>query len=225
MLRHAITATALITGSSAVYFYILHLKLSSRVQHESHFETLSASSPRPTAIESVPEKVFTDHNYAFYDRASKTVPRDSLPLAESLESLFTKYVRRNMTAFSHLPAALMLRAVSKTPEQKQSFRTSHIASLNFQEGDLICGAYRVKVRHENKVEFEMKMQTMDFVEGRLALNCREEDGEVVFSTDVMMWKPADEKRTMPMEKPVARWMHELASWWLVDSGVQYLMDL
>jgi hypothetical protein len=130
-----------------------------------------------------------------------------------------------MTAFSHLPAALMLRAVSKTSEQKQSFRTSHIASLNFQEGDLICGAYRVKVRRENKVEFEMKMQTMDFVDGRLAVSCREEVGEVVFSTEVMMWKRADEKRDMPMEKAVARWTHDLGSWWLVDSGVQYLMDL
>ena len=130
-----------------------------------------------------------------------------------------------MTAFSHLPAALMLRAVSKTSEQKKSFRTSHIASLSFQEGDLICGAYRVKVRRENKVEFEMKMQMMDYVDGRLAISCREEDGEVVFSTEVMMWKPADEQRAMPMENPAARWMHELASWWLVDSGVQYLMDL
>lgn len=119
----------------------------------------------------------------------------------------------------------MLKMACKTQEERDSFKRSHIASLDLKEGDLVCGVYRVKVRKENKVEFEMQMKTMDFVNGRLAISCQEKGDTIVFTSETVMWRKADECRRMPLEKPVLRWMHETATMWLIDSGVRYLMDL
>ncbi|KAJ5677804.1 uncharacterized protein N7477_003437 [Penicillium maclennaniae] len=224
MFRFILTATAVITGSSVAYFYIFHKKLSARIHHRSHCGKL-ATSPKPCEIESIPEAVFTDKYFAHYDGTSKRVARCLLPGCITTEQLFTKLVRRNMTAFSHFPQALMVRIGCTTAEEIQSFKASHISSLDFNKGDLVCGAYRVVARSKNKVEFEMRMNDMEFVNGRLALSFKEKDGDVVFSSETIMWRRADDLRTMPLEKRVVRFMHETAVWWLVDSGTKYLMDL
>lgn len=225
MMRFIVTASAVITGGSAVYFYIFHQRLSSRIQHKSHSGKLSAPSPKPIEIESVPETIFTDQYYAIYDHSSKFVSRDSLPKNVPTEQLFSKLVRRNMTAFTRFPQALVIRLISRTPEEQRSFKSSHISSLDFNKGDLVCGVYRVVARTKNKVEFEITMKNMEFVNGRLAISFRETESEVVFSSETLMWRRSDETQAMPMEKPLLRWMHETASWWLLDSGVKYLMEI
>ena len=222
MLRLIFTVTAVITGSSAVYFYIFHQRLSSRIQHQSRHGKLSQ---KPGNIESAPDSVITDEYFTLYDRSLKATLRASLPSGVPTELLFTKLVRRNMTAFSHFPQALILRALSKAPEERKSFTASHISSLDFSEGDLICGVYRVVLRNKNKVELEIKMKNMPWVSGRLVISFQERGDEVLFSTETLMWRRADEGRRMPLEKPVVRWMHETAAWWLIDSGVGYLVDL
>jgi hypothetical protein len=224
MLRAILTASAIITGSSVVYFYVFHQRLASTVQLKAHKGILSAST-KPAGIESVPESVLTDRYFSHSDTTSKSVQRCALPRNESTELLFTRLVRRNMTAFSRFPQTLMLKMASKTKEETDSFKRSHIASLDFKKGDLVCGIYRVQVRKENKVEFEIKMNTMDFVSGRLAITYQEEGDMVTFATETVLWKKADESRKMPMEISAIRWMHETAAMWLIDSGVRYLMDL
>jgi hypothetical protein len=226
MIRFIFTATAIITSSSAIYFYIFHERLSKRVAHNSHLGTLSKAA-KPTNLESIPESVFSDEYFTLYDHASKSVSRACLPSSETTELLFTKLVRRNMTAFSRFPQALVLAMASKTPEQKESFKAGYLAALDFEVGDLVCGVYRVVVRRRDRVEFEIKMETVDFVQGRLAISFEEcsEEGKVVFCSETAMWKRADEGRKMPLERPVLRWMHETAAWWLIDSGVRYLVDL
>lgn len=224
MMSLIFTATAIITGSSVIYFYIFHERLSKRIAHTAHYGTLS----RPTAIESIPDSIFTPQYFGVYDKCSKTVPRASLP-EKSLDALFTRLVRRNMIAFSRFPQALMLAMVSKTPEQKRTFKKSHIAALDFQKGDVACGVYHVNVRRRDKVEFEIRMHGVDFVEGRLVIRFQEVEQEgkdlIIFFSETCMWRRVDEKRRMPLERRGLRWMHETAAWWLVDSGVKYLMDL
>jgi hypothetical protein len=224
MFRFIVTATAVLTGSSAIYFYIFHKKLSARIQHRSHCGKL-ATSPKPCEIESIPEPVFTDKYFTRYDRSSKSVARYLLPSCMTTEQLFTKLVRRNITAFTHFPQALMIRMTCKTAEELQSFQASHISSLDFNKGDLVSGVYRVIARSTNKVEFEMEMKNMEFVHGRLALSFEEKDGNVTFSSETVMWRRADETRTMPLEIRVVRFVHETSTWWLIDSGTKYLMDL
>lgn len=225
MIRVLATISAVLTGSSVVYFYVCHQRLSSRIQHTSQQGKLASSKSKPMVIKSIPDETFTDQHFGLLDRASKSVARGSLPASASTELLFTKLVRRNMTTFTHFPQALMIRLICKTEEEKKSFKASHIGSLDFHEGDLVCGVYRVVARSSNRVEFEMKMKNMDFVNGRLAMGFEEDGDDVIFSTETMMWRCVDEKQTMPLEKTVLRWMHETAAWWLIDSGVKYLMEL
>jgi hypothetical protein len=225
MMRFIFTASAVITGGSAVYFYLFHQRLSSRIQHKSHSGKLSAPSPKPIEIESVPDDIFTDQYFALYDHSSKSVARDALPKNIPTEQLFTKLVRRNMVAFTRFPQTLMIRLMSRAPEEQQSFKKAHLSSLDFTQGDLVCGVYRVIARSENKVEFEMTMKNMEFINGRLALSFRETENEVVFSSETLMWRRSDEKQAMPLEKPLLRWMHETAAWWLLDSGVKFLMEM
>lgn len=223
MFRLIITISAVLTGSSAVYFYIFHQKLSSRIHHKSQCG-LSLAKSKPQNIESVPECVFTNEYFALHDHASTSVLRGALPNIPT-EILFTKLVRRNMTIFTHFPQALMIRLVCSTPEEKRSFKASHISSLDFDEGDLVCGVYRVIARRKNKVEFEMRMVNMEFCCARLALSFHEIGDEVVFCSETMMWRPANECQNMPLERPLIRWMHETAAWWLIESGVKYLTEL
>ncbi|KAJ5279699.1 hypothetical protein N7478_005071 [Penicillium angulare] len=225
MIRLLATISAVLTGSSVVYFYVFHQRLSSRIEHTSRQGKLASSKAKPMIIKSIPESTFTDQHFALHDCASKSVPRSSLPASISTEILFTKLVRRNMTIFTHFPQALMIRLISRTLEEKKSFKASHIATLDFHEGDLVCGLYRVVSRSSNKVEFEIKMKNMEFINGRLAIGFEEKGDEVVFCTETMMWRCADEKQAMPLEKPVLHWMHETAAWWLIDSGIRYLTEV
>jgi len=124
---------------------------------------------------------------------------------------------------SRFPQAYLLRLVS-TPDERKTFQQGHISTLNFVEGDIVCGVYRVAARTESKVEFEMK--PMGIVQGgRLVIGIEANGDELVCSSETVMWKRAGEKRLMPLEMGVARWMHELASWWLLDSGTRYLAAL
>ncbi|KAJ5457707.1 hypothetical protein N7475_009095 [Penicillium sp. IBT 31633x] len=143
MIRFILTATAIITGSSALYLYIFHERLSKRITHISYRGTLPATEK--LSIQSIPYPVLCDGYFTLYDRCSQSVPRASLP-SESIDILFKKLMRRNMTAFSRLPQALALAMASKTPEQKRSFQKEYLATLDFEVGDLVCGAYRVAVR-------------------------------------------------------------------------------
>ncbi|CAG8906087.1 unnamed protein product [Penicillium nalgiovense] len=226
MIRLIFTATTIITSSSAIYFYIFHERLSKRVAHKSHLGTLSTAT-KSTNIESIPESVFSAEYFTLYDHVSKSVSRACLPSNEATEMLFKRLVRRNMTAFSRFPQALVLAMASKTPEQKESFKAGYLAALDFEVGNLVCGVYQVVVRRWDRVEFEIKMETVDFVQARLAISFEEssQEGNVVFCSETVMWKRADEGRKMPLERPVLRWMHETAAWWLMDSGVRYLVDL
>ena len=49
---------------------------------------------------------------------------------------------------------------------------------------------------------------------------------VVFSTETIMWKRKDEGGgSIPLENPVVRFFHDMTAWWLIASGVRFLMDL
>ncbi|GKZ52770.1 hypothetical protein AnigIFM49718_003422 [Aspergillus niger] len=108
--------------------------------------------------------------------------------------------------------------------KRPTFHTSYIDSLDFNKGDVVCGVYRVLDRTANKVEFGM---TYKGVDGRLVIRFWDEDKDVVFASETAMWTKVDEteRATMPLENPVLRFFHELAAWWLLDSGVKYLTDL
>ncbi|OOF93060.1 hypothetical protein ASPCADRAFT_8007 [Aspergillus carbonarius ITEM 5010] len=201
------------------YLTLLHRCLKNRIDHEKRYGTLPSSESM--AIATIPPEIYTSEYYALYDRASRRVPRQLLPHQKDADIL-TIFLRRNMMAFANFPQAYMLWAISPAAT-RTTFHASHISSLDFNKGDLTCGIYRVLERSADKVEFGMTHQG---VEGRLVFRLWDEDKDVVFASETAMWTRVDEQRaTMPLENPVLRFFHELAAWWLLDSGVKYLVDL
>jgi hypothetical protein len=224
MIQILAVTCALFTSFSVAYLYKLYRDLSKQVQHRSHCGNASALCGKPVHIATVPESVYSGRYFAQYDMSSKSVCRSDLQ-ADQIGPLLTKLVRRNMTASMHFPQALMFQSASSTIEERQSFETSHITSLFFGEGDLVCGVYRVIRRSQSTVEFEIQMKSMEFLDGRLAIFFCEQGNDIVFCSKTIIWRPCQEPRAMPLEKPLLRWMHETSAWWLLDTGVKYLSNL
>lgn len=218
-------AAALITGFSAAYLYNIYQGLSSRIRHRSHCGNASELYPKPVKIATIPRAVYSGRYFAQYDVCSKSVGRSALPQDERIDLLFTKLIRRNMMASMLLPQALMFRSSSRTVEEEKSLQISHIANLDFREGDLVCGIYRVKKRSRETVEFGVRLKDMEFLDGRLAISFWEEGNEIHFCNEMMLWRLCREPRTMPLEKPLLRWMHKTSVLWLLDSGVDYVTDI
>ena len=201
--------------------YILHRTLNSKL-HASHQSTIpTAISAR---IRSIPEDVLTsqDKYTKFYDRSLRSVPRRLLPDAP-LPGLLTCLLRRNFTAFAHFPQAWILR-LSTPSHDRHTFSSDYLHSSDFKEGDRICGVYRAVVRTDNQVELAMARGA---VTGRLVIGYEyDEDKEMVhFSNETVMWLPKDKGGNIPLENPFLRFLHEMAAWWLMASGVRFLMDL
>ncbi|OGM48024.1 hypothetical protein ABOM_002674 [Aspergillus bombycis] len=219
-----VSSVFLATSSATVtYLYFLHRSLGHRIHHEFHQSELPESV---STIVSLPAEVSRGECRTFYDHASRRVARKLLP-AQRLEDLFSLLLRRNMTAFSRFPQAWILR-LTVAPADRITFHASHIRSLQFKEGDLVCGLYRVQERTPNKAVLELLFNGE--VSGRLIIRFWEEGEDVVFCTETIMWtskvNPGQRKRAIvPLENPVLRFLHEMAAWWLIDSGVKYLLDL
>ncbi|RHZ46215.1 uncharacterized protein CDV56_101630 [Aspergillus thermomutatus] len=218
-MKALIPIASAILGTTAVGVYLFRQNLKSRITTNAQHGHLPRSVS--TNITTAPEEVFTEQTVAVYDSASISVPRRQLP-ALPMEELLTRFLRRNMSRFASLPQAYILRTMS-TASEKPSFVPANIQRLDFKEGDVVCGAYRVLLRAPGKVEFEIK--AMGAVQARLAITLAEKDDQMVFMNETLMWKPKGEKVVMPLETGVGKWLHEVTAWWMVDSGVKYLMDL
>ncbi|GFF58353.1 hypothetical protein IFM46972_11077 [Aspergillus udagawae] len=218
-MKALIPITSAILGTTAVGVYLFRQNLKSRITTTAHHGHLPRSiSPN---ITTAPDEVFTEQTVAVYDSTSVSVPRGKLP-ALPTEELLTRMLRRNMSNFARFPQAYIIRTMS-TEAEKPSFKAANLERLDFKEGDLVCGAYRAILRTPGKVEFEFK--PLGPVRGRLVVTITEKDDQMVFMNETLMWKPKAEKGVMPLETAVGKWMHELTAWWMVDSGVKYLMDL
>lgn len=215
-------AALLLIGTPTVCLLRLHKRLSRRVHHSLRSGPFAYLIPPTQHIKSIPPSEQTDDNHAIYDKASITIPTARLPSSLDGDELLIRYLRRNMTCFTRFPQALLLRLVSKGPTRK-TFSPSHIQRLNFDEGDVICGMYEVIHRGKNRVEFELKPQ--GGLQGRLVITIERKGEETHFLTQTAMWKQRGNKKPMPLEIKFVYFLHQLASWWLIDSGTQYLMQL
>ncbi|KAH8434003.1 uncharacterized protein LDX57_011639 [Aspergillus melleus] len=213
----------LLSSGVALSVYRFHKSLSKRVSHE-HRQGAFPETLRNT-ITSIPDAVFSDEFHCFHDRVASRVSRRDLP-SQDLSELFVLLLRRNMTAFAYFPQAYILHLIA-TPERKCTFCESHIQSLRFQVGDVVNGIYRVCEREDNKVVFAIDAKGP--IEGRLAIRYWEEEDEVVYCNETAMWtqkaKENKKQATLPLERPVLKFLHECAAWWLLDSGTRYLTGL
>ncbi|RMZ76970.1 hypothetical protein DV737_g4595, partial [Chaetothyriales sp. CBS 132003] len=125
-------------------------------------------------------------------------------------------------------------------EGRRSFGTAYVANLGFEVGDVVNGMYKVLGRDGNVVVFGMAQGA---VEGRLVVSIGDErerldastgawvavaqtegdgQGMAVVKNETFMWVRRAEGVVMPLERRVPRWLHEVASWWLMDEGTKWL---
>ncbi|KAL4798274.1 hypothetical protein BDV19DRAFT_31318 [Aspergillus venezuelensis] len=217
------TATALSGLSIAATLYLNYKKqsLASRVTHFSKRGQLSLSTPRN--ISSLPPEVFSEKYYAVYDYASVSTPLHSLPDLSTRE-LLTLLVRRNMSYFASSPQARLLKLrlpADADAEIHLSFDSKCLETLEFEEGDLVCNAYRIVLRSDERIEFEFLLG----VQGRLVVCVEVVGDEVTFHNETVMWRGADESVGMPLERRLLNWVHEYTAWWMLSSGVDSLMAM
>ncbi|KAL4883748.1 hypothetical protein BJY04DRAFT_23652 [Aspergillus karnatakaensis] len=217
LLITATTITGLSIGSS-VYLSYQKQSLAAKVTHHSTRGELSASTPYN--ISSLPPDVFSSKYYTLYDYVSVSAPRDALPDLKPSE-LLTLLLRRNMRCFASSPQARLLKFTASDAETAQSFDPVRLETLNYNEGDLVCNAHRVKLRTEEKAEFEFQFG----VQGRLVLSVEVKGDEVVFHNETLMWRECDARAKMPLERRLPSWLHEYTAWWMLESGVRYLRGL
>jgi hypothetical protein len=134
--------TSAILGTTAVGVYLFRQNLKSRITIKAQHGHLPRSIS--SNITTAPDEVFTEQTVAVYDSATISVPRGKLP-ALPTEELLTRLMRRNMSSFTRLPQAYILRTMS-TKAEAPSFKAANLERLDFTEGDLVCGAYRVILR-------------------------------------------------------------------------------
>lgn len=239
------TTLAVAAGSSLAlafsYLYWLHDSLRRSTHHTSRSGTLASYSVSER-IETVPEEIFSSNRYfSVYDRAWRVVKKSTLQQEDhdgggGEDDLLKVYLRHNMVQFARFsPQAWVLRFLAPAPAGR-SFSAEYIRTLDFTTGDVVCGVYVVKLRTRNKVEFEIRglrtpaaADTSDetMTGGRLVVGIHEDkdSDEYVFSSETVMWRNAeDESMVLPLERAPLMWLHELASWWLLHSGVRYLQD-
>ncbi|PYH49594.1 uncharacterized protein BP01DRAFT_378207 [Aspergillus saccharolyticus JOP 1030-1] len=213
-----------VSTSTVAYLYLLHRSLKNDLEHEEFRGPLCNS---PSAMTTIPPDILKSSHDCLYEKVTRRVPRQLLPTTHQPSDLLTILLRRNMSAFAYFPQAYMHWFLSGSAS-RATFSPSLIRSLEFQRGDIICGFYRVADRRPTSVEFEICHQAGE-IEGRLLLRFWDEAKEVVFASECALWTTKADgsslQETMPLRNPIWRFFHELASWWLLDSGVRYLVDL
>jgi hypothetical protein len=197
------------------------------------------------SVQSLPPSFFTvpENYHVFYDTCYKIVPISMLrkSVMHDPSQILTLLLQRNMALFAtRLPQAWLLRFLIalKAPSLMSSFDPEHIRTLQFDLGDTVAGVYRVVVRTPTKVEFDMWVPPQSGIdlppiEGRLVFNVDFRDGdgagddepEVEFTTLTMQWRLSEQVGiVLPLERKVLKWLHQLASWWLLESGVAWLSE-
>lgn len=227
--RFILTGSAI--GITSIYLYARYLYRALRAQVD---HTIVTAEERKLAhasgeIECLPiEMVNHPEQYrVIHVRDEKAGAVKVLLDGRQAEELFTKLLRRNMTLFSsRTPQCYILRLMAKTSEQKASFTTQHICALDFLKGDLVCGFNRVLKRDPLKCELELvPAEGMGNFSGRLVIMLHRKGDAAVLTTQTLQWTGAKDSTVLPLERGVANFMHECASWWLLVSGLRYLEQL
>lgn len=249
MARNLVLTALVVAGSSGVLYIIyLHQSLSHRIKHSSglglpnlEVEKEKGNDDEATAIDSLPAELAEDPSafHIIHDIAWKSVPTAKLPtaLADHPEQLLNRYLRRNMACFGRTPQALLMRLLvwtksttsnSELAKAGQTFDVAHIQNLDFVPGDVVCGIYRVQARTAARVEFAMvplPIKGMPPIDGRLVTGVqRRTDKDTLFLTQTVQWKRRDVEAVLPLERKPVRWLHELVSWWLLETGIQWLLQ-
>ncbi len=164
--------------------------------------------------------------------ASRPVAVSELAYPPSPE-LLTVYVRAAMESFSWTPQAFLIRALIKDAETKRTFDSDYIHALDFADGDLVDGVYRVVYRGNGLLAGSERVELIlrppesyrgPSAEGLIVVGMERAatpDGAeaVVFTNETWLWRRRDEPLLI-LERALGRWFHELLAGWLIVKGLE-----
>ncbi|GAB7323695.1 hypothetical protein MBLNU13_g07167t2 [Cladosporium sp. NU13] len=127
-----------------------------------------------------------------------------------------------MSSFARYPQAWIFWLVLS--KHRHTFSDSYIQHLDFFEGDLICGVYRVVKAEPTYVELSMEVPPRyGKVAGLLAVRLETDpDSGVVLITETLQWTSDWAIKDLPLSKPLPKLLHEIASASLLVSGAELL---
>lgn len=161
-----------------------------------------------------------------HDKVVKHIPGLAVTMGEELEKKFTKLLRRNMTSFSRMPQGWLLWFGLNTPDQRHTFTQDHIQSLDFEEGDVVCGIYHVVKRLPLRVEIELQPpKALGPVSGLMVISIRPRNDGAALVTETIQWTRKHSGAILPLDRWIGGFLHSVASRWLVVTGATYLRSL
>lgn len=211
--------------TAALYIQHKHSSLEAEINRGTVSDTEREKARREGTLQTVPAVQFNHHDgpRTLHERCAIILPTYSI--SDRSAEHFTKLLRHNMSSFARFPQAwifwLML------PEKRHTFASSFIDSLDFREGDLVCGLYKVVKRSPTSVELSMEApQSFGGIGGLLVVRLEATSGEqVALITETLQWTTGGEPKNLPLSKPIPRFLHEIASASLLVSGAKFLGSL
>ena len=224
-----ISSAISIAGLSSIYLYAkyLHSTLTSQVTSV-HVTAGERAAYATNEIESIPVELLEKPEHYRVIHVKDTYLVDArIPLKDDEgHEIFTRLLRRNMSRFARMPQAWFLRLLATEPERRRSFSQSHNLALQFKPGDLSCGFNRVVRRDSTIVEFSMEPpEGMGTFSARMIIRLIRDGDGTLLTTENIQWTEVGDLTVLPLERKPAKFMHEVASWWLLVTGGQYLAEV
>lgn len=154
--------------------------------------------------------------------------------ATTPSELLKSYLRATHKAFSWTPQAFLIRSLLKEPLNRGSFDADWIESLNFKEGEIVNGVYKVShVSSDSHTKAERVELLIDIptsykgppVRGLILsateITSMETEYKISFINETWMWRLKEEKPTL-LESRFGGWFHGLLAGWLIIKGLDGL---
>ncbi|SMQ51411.1 unnamed protein product [Zymoseptoria tritici ST99CH_3D7] len=200
---------------------LYHYSLGRKISHTHPNRSVRQAALECGEISSLPKEI-VENAQAYriaHDKVVKHIPNLVFMKNEELTTNFTKMLRRNMASLSRMPQGWMLWLVLSLPEQRRTFSREYIESLDFEEGDVVCGIYRVAVRTAVHVELELQAPTSDWpISGLTIISLRPRNDGASLISETIQWTKKDSGAILPLERWVGGFLHSFAARWLVVTG-------
>lgn len=171
---------------------------------------------------------------AVVEEARVTVSKPPLLTLDEGE-LLVHYLRSHFTRMSYI-RRIWAWCTLNTLLNEHTFGKSYIHSLQFNQGDRVCGTFTVTSRTSRHVTLSVDMPLEVPLKNRqLCITIDRIDNHVRVSNQTFEWKRTQLKQALGapvfedvglgrlnLTHPLVRWLHELETWRLLDSGARDL---
>lgn len=217
-----VAVSALGMATLATFINHKHSSLEAKVNRHSIPAQKRSEERSKAHLESLPHLQLSTSSAPSLLHEKCSIPIPNYTISQNSPKHFTRLLRHNMSSFARYPQAwifwLML------PKHRQTFSASYIECLNFIEGDLVCGVYRVVKAEPTYVELSMEVPPrFGDVAGLLVIRLENTpDSGLLLITETLQWTPDGTISDLPLSKPLPKFLHEIASASLLVSGADFL---